>query len=330
MNPKTHIRVRCDCGAVLMAPIQLAGRSASCGSCGAEIDIPELHSREDGTTESQPASGKGPIYKSAHRGEDIDEVSRKELEIRRKRRKRAATKSTGGSLHKSDWWLNSLRFPFRLESLITIGVLSVLYGILVSPVARFSFILMATQAGRILGALVIGYFIYFLLDVLRTAAHGQEDLPVAADWSREEILTDLFLAAGVVALCYFPWGVYQFICFWESSEPNSILDALLWGLPTLYFPMALLSATIHHSFLAVNPVTVLRAIGLTFVDYMIVLGLISVGYCLNWGVSFLAAGGLLAGIAGWWGTFTGMTMAMHALGSLYRRHSAKLAWIAER
>lgn len=313
-----------------MAPVQLAGRSASCGSCGAEIAIPEPANNEHNADRGVKSSArKGPIFRESNRTEEADEVNRKELQSRRKRRQRAAKSSSGGRLHKSTWWLNSLKFPFRTESLITIGVLSALYGTFANPFARYGLFLLVGQAGRIIAALVIGYFIYFLLEVLRTAAHGQEDLPVASDWSRENVLTDLFLAMGVIALCFLPWGAYRIVCFWEDRELNIILDALLLGVPMLYFPMALLSATIHHSFLAVNPVTVLRAIGITWIDYMIVLALISLGYYLSWGVSYLFAGGLLAGIAGWWGTFIGLTMAMHALGSLYRRHSARLGWIRE-
>lgn len=329
MNPKTHIRVRCDCGAVLMAPMQLAGRSVSCGACGADIEIPEAVPRDPGAAKMSRSTGKGPIYTSTYRGDESEELSRKELQTRRKRRRRASS-GTSGPTRKATWWIKSLQFPFRVESLITIGVLSVLYGTLVSPVARFTFLLLASSAGRILSALVIGYFIYFLLDVLRTAAHGQDDLPVVADWSREEVLADLFLAAGVFAICYLPWGLYRGYLFWEDRSPNEIFDAALVILPSLYVPMALLSATIHHSFLAVNPVTVLRAIGLTLVDYLIVLTLIAVGCGLNWGVTSLAGGLPFSGIARWWGTFTGLTMAMHALGSLYRRNSTTLVWINER
>jgi hypothetical protein len=330
MNPKTHIRVRCDCGAVLMAPIGLAGRSACCGACGVDVDIPEFVPRDAGAAgPKSAASGQGPVYKSANRGEEGDEVSRKELENRRKKRRRAAS-AAAGSLHKPTWWIRSLRFPFRTESLITIGVLSVIYGTLDSSVARFAFLLMATQSGRIVSALVIGYFIYFLLDVLRTAAHGQEDLPIVAEWSREDVLVDLFLALGVFAICFLPWGAYRITLFWNDVSPSRMIEGLLLGPAMLYLPMALLSATIHHSFLAVNPVTVLRAIGLTIVDYAIVLALIAVGCLLNWGVSSLISEGMLAGIVAWWGTFTGMTMAMHALGSLYLRNSARLGWINQR
>lgn len=313
-----------------MAPAQLAGRSVSCGSCGADIEIPEPVAADDATGGGRRrTSRKGPVFREANRGEEAEEITRKELSSRRKRRTRAAKTATGGRLQKNTWWLTSLKFPFRVESLITIGVLSVLYGG-ISLVGRFGLFLLIGQAGRIVAGLVIGYFIFFLLEVLRTAAHGQDDLPVASDWSRENILTDLFLAMGVIALCYLPWGAYRIVCFWEDRELNPILDGLLLGVPTFYFPMALLSATIHHSFLAINPVTVLRAIGLTWIDYMIVLVLFAVGYSLSWVVNFIMAGSLLAGIAGWWGTFTGLTMAMHALGSLYRRNSTRLAWIAER
>lgn len=185
------------------------------------------------------------------------------------------------------------------------------------------------RAGPIIAVLVIGYFVYFLLDVLRTAAHGEEDLPIISDWTQESILVELFLAAGVFAICYLPWGGYRMYMFWESRDPIVAVDVALLAVSTLYFPMALLSATIHHSFLAVNPVTVLRAVGLTWIDYMIVLVLIALGVLIGEGVTHLMAGGLLAGTAKWWGLFTGMTMAMHALGSLYRRNSSRLAWIRE-
>lgn len=105
-------------------------------------------------------------------------------------------------------WIESLSFPFRTETLLTIGVMTVLYTCIM--VIRYAYVSPVMMSPRfVVGVIFImlliqGYFWHFLFQVLRTAAYNEPDLPMTADWDPEGILHDLLIAVQCTVISFLP------------------------------------------------------------------------------------------------------------------------------
>jgi hypothetical protein len=144
----------------------------------------------------------------------------------------------------------SLTFPFRTETLLTIGVMTVLYTcIMVIRYAYASPMLWASPrfvVGVIFIMLLIqGYFWHFLFQVLRTAAYNEPDLPMTADWDPEGILYDLLIAVQCTVVSFVPLIAYVVFQLAADLLAHPFIALLIAFLAMVNLPFLLLMAVTH-------------------------------------------------------------------------------------
>lgn len=360
------IRIRCECGSRLEAPDELAGRQAVCGKCGRVLNIiadeesvVEIPASRTATKEPseealqlprrvsrpkkkvfQPLAGGGA-------GDGADPAKRKPG--RKKRRSSSADRTKRkGAPSLTDVWIRGLMFPFRREAVITIAVLSCLYGPVVGGLASAPAILLAGAMGpKTMAAMVLftagitGYFCYFLFQTLRAAAANEDDLPVAVAFDMEEIFTDLWLMLGGTAVIFSPLWLLRLLAFFTDTEiPFPVLASLSLFIMFLW-PMAVTSSALQTSVLAANHWTVTRAVLKILGQYtstlLLSLALHVMAYGIGFAVSYAFAEGLpdrwyiqgFAGIFSWYLEFTAVTACMYLAGNLYYRNRRLIGWFAE-
>jgi hypothetical protein len=345
------IRVVCECGSRLDAPDSLAGRQAQCGNCGRVLSI--------------EAPSTSSVSETVTAGKLVDTVASPRLPprvIRKKKKKvfqetapiadersRSKGKRTFGSLTTAeiprvrkepsllDVWSRGLTFPFRREAFITILVLATIYGP-AAQVLSFTPAVLLTGAYGIKGLVglgiislgTVGYFCYFLLQTLRSAAQNEDDLPVASAFDFEEIFIDLWLVLGATALLFSPL-LFLSIGARLSGEhlPAGVVYALL-GLFAFLWPMAVTSSALHTSVLAANHWTVARAILRMPLQY-------TVSFCLAMGLIVIAVVidlltprvVVLSGFIFWLLVFITLTGCMYLVGNLYYRNRRRIGWFEE-
>ena len=143
------------------------------------------------------------------------------------------------------------------------------------------FILIALAIGVYL--VLLGYMVYYIgLCVSDSAKGGRRapdittlDLPDAG-----ELLSQLFLILGAIAICFWPASLY-YVC-------TKRIDLVFWVLSAcgiFFLPMALLAGILFDAIHALNPLFIIGSISRTFLPYCALVPL------------FCGLGGLLAIIA---------------------------------
>jgi hypothetical protein len=138
-------------------------------------------------------------------------------------------------------------FPFRTETLLSVGIMAVLLTFLFGPLefVMFSPVMLAP---RFLGGLLVvmlfvqAYFWHFLFQVLRTAAYNEPDLPLSADWDVENMVFDLRTAMGCAAVSFLPLAGFAVMRYWHVLSDHPFLAAAGVVLGILCLPLALLKA----------------------------------------------------------------------------------------
>ncbi len=378
------IIVQCECGRTLRAPDQMAGRSANCvcgnsvpllktsaprqfEALEADLADPEenaneapilLQPREKPRKKKkkeaqQPAEKKSVFRPSQGRNVEHGEENAPPpvpLEHSKKRKKRRQDKATTEERkrQRSETFLagmgRSLRFPFRPESMFTIGVMALAYGVF-TALSRFlpygAFGLLAL-ANLLLGTLMIlGYFAFFLLQIFRLASIDEDDMPLALDFDMDLIRQDLWLWLGTLWWCGIPFVAYWWsmgrLATWNIIEEPAMLSPASLAMLALclsLLPMAMMSTALHLSVLDANPWLVVRSILRVPLEYLVtsvVFGvlcgiMVAIG---AWLPAFPTTIPILSHIATWVLLFYALTASAYGFGNFYYRNRHKIGWFGE-
>ena len=369
------ILVECDCGRKLRAPDQMAGRVTNC-VCGktvtftletkprqfAEVE-PEFDEPDEGAAPApivhKPRTVKKTGPKKSHfrpsqgrnveRGdcEDIAPVP-EAAPPRKKKRRHDKVLATDRKRQTLEGFipglLRSLRFPFRTESMLTIGFMAAAYGAFTSLSGFMLYGAMSIRMVAVMAlatTLILGYFSFFLLHIFRLATVDEDDMPISMDFDVGQIMFDLWTWAGAIWWSGFPLAVYWFAMsqlihrgYFETFEwvPSTIAPGLLVGLAL--FPMALMSAALHTTILAANPWTVIRSIFRAPLEYLATFSVFGflcitasmVGLVLP---PFPAAFPIVSQLLTWIFVFYALTASAYGFGNFYYRNRQKIGWFSE-
>ncbi|MBX3437768.1 MAG: hypothetical protein KF861_09775 [Planctomycetaceae bacterium] len=195
-------------------------------------------------------TGLPPKLRTVRTGENVFQPHTAEgpSDGERPRRKRKRQKPSQPASPAS--WMASLLFPFRVETLLTIGVMTVLYTFLMVPIQAGTRSPLILSPRFVMGMIFImllvqGYFWHFLFQVLRTAAYNEPDLPMTADWDPEGILYDLLIAVQCTLVSFVPLIVYVAIQLSTELLANPFVTLMVAIIGVLNLPFLLLTAVTH-------------------------------------------------------------------------------------
>lgn len=184
--------------------------------------------------------------------------------------------------------------------------------------------------------LTIGYVLLFLGRVLASSAYGEEDHPRFPIWDRLEILEELarWIWAALMGLAI---GGIPTMLYTEACGEVGWLDltflSVLGLLGMAYAQMALMTALLHDSLAAANPVTVIRSIariGKGYVASCLVSALTCLLILMAWWMVLLHSPSMGLGLLGLWAcwvfTLYAAMMVIRMLGTLYYKNESRLAW----
>ena len=365
------IIVQCDCGRTLRAPDQMAGRAAKC-VCGNSVPLvkvegprqfetlePELADPDEDAEEApllprpkakKPGSHKPQTGdKSTFRPSKGQYVERADEEVppppptkKRKKRRQDTTTSVERKRQATEGFLSglgrSLKFPMRVESLITIGVMAIAYGAFTS-VAGFLPYAVVGLKGMVLillGTVVIlGYFGFFLLQIFRLASIDEDDLPLTMEFDMDLIRQDLWIWLGTLWWCGMPYAAYWWGTHLLGGVGRSpVVFLVILGCCAFLFPMALMSTALHLSVLAANPWTTLQAIRRVPVEYlatcavfgMLCATVVAIGRVLP---QYPPVIPIVSHMGTWVLLFYALTASAYGFGNFYHRNRRKIDWFGE-
>jgi len=321
------------------------------GDAAADAEpAPQLLSRrkekQAGTKKSlfRPSQGR-----NVERGEEENPPSEQPVapQKRKKRRKDKVT-STERKRQRNEAFLaglgRSLKFPLRPESLLTIGVMAVAYGVFTAVAGFLPYGVLGLRAMAImlLGTLMIlGYFGFFLLQIFRLASIDEDDLPLTLEFDADVIRQDLWIWIGTLWWCGMPYAAYWWITtrldLWGliDRQELSVWAALpILAISVSLFPMALMSTALHLAVLAANPWTVVRSILRVPLEYLATFSLfgtlcataVAIGRVLPPYPSTIP---VLSHIVTWVLLFYALTASAYGFGNFYYRNRLKIGWFAE-
>jgi hypothetical protein len=117
----------------------------------------------------------------------------------------------------------------------------------------------------ILYLLLIGYILYYLSWCVINSAKGglrAPDITIYEVPDKGELLSQLFLILGSVAVCFCPASVYYIF-----TERTDLLFWLLLAYGIFFLPMVLLRAVMFDSVDSLNPISIIGSIFKAFLPY---------------------------------------------------------------
>jgi len=178
---------------------------------------------------------------------------------------------------KLPWPIDILLYPMSISGIIHLVIF--LFAPLL--IKRLTFIYFGIVA-LALYMLLVGYVFYYFGHCVFYSSKGgwrAPDISVYNAPDRGDLLSQLFLMLGSVAVCFCPAAIYYIV-----TERTNLLFWLLSVYGFFLLPMVLLTVVLFDSVDALNPIVIIRSIFRTFFPYC---GLILV---------FCALGGLVAPI----------------------------------
>ena len=176
---------------------------------------------------------------------------------------------------KLPWLIDAFLYPISASGMINLAVfvvtpefVSLLVFVLVSLLAPFlqsgtSYIMRFLTAPFyiVFGCYVVYYVAHCVID--STKGHRRAtDLPMANIFSTSDLVEQVFLLVGCVAICFCPTAFYYLF--------TRRIDFWFWVPLTIggfFFPMCFLRGIMFDSFDALNPVEIFRSIFSTFLPY---------------------------------------------------------------
>ena len=251
-------------------PEKHAGKKGRCPKCKGVVHIPKsptvnLRQRQD-QVKAIKASSIDPAYESAllempPREESSNDVPKHishigqiESPVLREPDERSALPG----------WVDILLYPLNTAGIIHLIFLWLLVFLFCPSV--MAYLGLGQEYIPVVYILPIAYVLYYFTECLRDSAAGHYRAPDfglrPAMPDRWECVSELFIVLGSIALCFWPVAVYY--VFTERVDWIYWL-LLAWGV--FFFPMVLLAAVLFDWTEALNPISILGAIGHTLLPY---------------------------------------------------------------
>lgn len=168
---------------------------------------------------------------------------------------------------KLPWFIDIFLYPLSISGLIHI-VIFLCAPFLIGLIYRF--ILnhiwpVGDLMAILLYLLFVGYVLYYLSWCVVDSAKGglrAPDITIYSTPDRGELLSQLFLTLGSVAVCFCPVSVYYIL-----TERTDLLFWLLLAYGIFFLPMVLLRAVMFDSVNALNPISIIGSIFKAFLPY---------------------------------------------------------------
>ena len=168
---------------------------------------------------------------------------------------------------KLPWFVDVFLYPISVSGIIHI-VIFLVVPFLIGLISRLILSWFWPVGGLIsllLYLLYVGYVFFYLRYCIFDSSKGglrAPDITAQPTPDRWELVSEVFLILGSLAICFCPLALYYFftvrvgLTFW-----------LLFAFGSFFFPMALLAAVLFESFDALNPLSIIRSICKTFLPY---------------------------------------------------------------
>ena len=323
--------VTCRCGSRLKVNKDTVGRRLQCPNCRQRFRIIPPSDSNEGGAEDPPRQSTGgdpdasPLYEYAEDAAADEAPLRQRIEPLRK--KRVST------LPSTDL-LMAFTYPLSTRGLIVLGACSTVVPVfMIICVINFFPII-----GQI-GALFVTMYIWaYISSVAYETGAGEEDVPQWPDigdaWN--DVIRPYGRLIGTQLLSFLPF----ILLVWlgpRHGPPGAVFipgAVVLFLAGLFYLPMAYLCTCMQETLRAASPHIVVRALRVTFWDYLKVYGLCVV-LCLMlagvWVVGIaISPFVLFLSIFPVCGISTYLLMVvMRLLGLLYRRNADRLAWFLE-
>lgn len=331
----------CRCGKRIRAPGAVPGRVGRCPNCGEALRVPEAPpvpaieirtAPAKATTQPKPKRRKRKPVGLIDRLEAWDGLVPKPSTSR-------SARSVFRNLLYPLWDANGLAFLaifpilWWLISLPTFEYLSMLAQNqpAVAPIRA----LIPSLTGLII---VLGYTLAFLNQVFLASAQGEVRHPRWPDLDLWELVRGVLRWAWALLAGFLVGGLPALWLWGRVNEPKLSDWAIfggLWALGALYAQVALVASLLFDDIMAINPLTVGRAVWVSKFGFLRPLALAVVllfftdwllGLVLRIEEAHLAIGSWLLF---WCVAFYGALVAMRVLGTEYHRHARALGWFRE-
>ena len=169
-----------------------------------------------------------------------------------------------------------------------------------------------------------GYACAYFYRIAATAARGRDSLPMQPDFTDwEDVGGPLLRMLAILVGLYGPGLIYR----WVTGRNDGRYWALLLA-GDFFVPLAVLSVAVRESLLSINPFSLIRAFLRMPADYArFALGYLALRHAVERG--YLHLPGIISAFATAFVEIGLLYLAIvywYALGVLYRRSAARLAW----
>ena len=185
-------------------------------------------------------------------------------------------------------------------------------------------------------SLTTGYVLLFVGRMLSASALGENDHPRFPVWDRLEIIEELGRWAWAALVGLGVWWLPATLYLHQFGSDDGIdqLSLAALGVAGLtYAPMAFMTALLHDSWVAANPLMVVRSItrvGPGYLQPCLVVAATMLADFVGWSVVLFRSPNPTAGLIGLWAcwvfTLYAAMMLVRVLGTHYYRHEERLAW----
>ncbi len=324
----------CTCGKQYRLPDDAAGKRARCKACGEVFTVPSPDAEyEAASTAPRAIPATRPIAQPADPpAAPVPSLS-------------SAQRSRAGRVQRN-FWLDALYSftifskPANIGPLIGCAVLLFLSGV-VGMIPIFGLLKMVAQL------FLEGCVVAFFMDVVRTTAGGDDELPTTEIWGGywENVFKPLFEFVGATALLMLPAII---VVIWKQSAGATPEEAKLWGWSlaaagAFLWPMAILAISLGGLSTLLRVDLLILTILKTLPAYLTVLALMAGAVTLG----VLIVGPMFGGSAAdsWFeqpsfGTILAMQaffsaagayvsiVCMRTIGLYYRHFSERFPWTA--
>lgn len=322
-----------NCAHRIRAPEDRMGKAGRCPQCQGRVTVPagggpDSAERDESAEDSEVRAGD-PAYDTAlleptPKGNVPDEATQRYYEELAGRSAEEAGKL--GDAPGPPWPVSSILYPLSPAGIIHLVVLWLLLFVL-SPLVMMTLGL-GTEYVPLVYGLPLAYVVYYYAECIRDSCGGSWRAPAfwmhPTDSSKWDVLSQLFLVVGCVAVYFAPVSVYYIV--------RERADGIYWLLLIVggfLFPMALLAVVWFDSSAGLNPILVLRSMGRTFLPYCAMISVLFGGAWLFVALDFslysfwlAPAMALAIRVVQLYLVFVGAAL----LGGFYHRYKARLDW----
>jgi len=258
------IEFRCPkCDRKISASDDHAGKAGRCPQCRGIVMVPAGRgdSEDAGTQSGDPAYDVDLLEVDLKRSAPDEAADRRAEEavelLSAETPEPAAPPGVG-------WPISAVVYPLNGSGIVHLVALWLLLFVF-SPLVMMKLGL-GMEYVPLVYALPLAYVVYYYAECIRDRSGGGRRAPAfwmhPTDSSKWDVLSQLFLVVGCVAVYFVPVSVYYIV--------RERADAIYWLLLIVggfLFPMSLLAAVWFDSLAGLNPILVLQSIGRTFLPY---------------------------------------------------------------